>query len=457
MRSPSLPHDEAARLRLIESCRILDSEPEPQFDAVAALAAELCDTPMALVTIVAGDRQWFKARVGVGLTSTGRDVAFCAHALERSELVVQDAATDQRFADNPLVTGDPHIRFYAGVPLYVDEGSAIGTLCVLDRVPRSLSPAQLEGLRALSRQVAAEIRSRRGPEPETTKSDDVPVGRGARVGRFVLGPELGRGGVGVVFSARDEGGRRFALKVLLPSWRRNADVVERFVREARVLSRLSSRHVVRIVDVGNLPKDRGDLPWIAMEHLEGRDLDAVLRARGPLPFREACGYVGDACEALAEAHALDFVHRDLKPSNLFLADDGPHARVLKVLDFGIARVAVAGDERLTRVGSVFGSMQYMPPEQMLGAADVDARSDLWSLGVTLYRLLSGRFPFEAGSDLLLCVQVLQSEPVALRAVAPSVPAEVEAIVARCLRKERDERFASALELRDACLSVLRSG
>ena len=154
--------NERERLEALRRYRILDTLPEPDFDDLASLAARICGTPTALITLVDADRQWFKAKVGLDATQTPRDVAFCAHAILHSDLlVVPDATADQRFATNPFVTGPPHIRFYAGAPLMSPDGHALGTLCVIDQVPRQLTPEQAEALRALSRQVVAELELRR--------------------------------------------------------------------------------------------------------------------------------------------------------------------------------------------------------------------------------------------------------------------------------------------------------
>lgn len=158
---PAKPANEKQRLETLRGYEILDTEPEAAFDDLTFLASYLCETPVALISLVDADRQWFKSKVGVSVLETSRDIAFCASAILQPDLfIVPDATQDERFADNPLVAADPKIRFYAGAPL-MTQGQALGTLCVVDRVPRELLPEQLEALRALSRQVVAQLDLRR--------------------------------------------------------------------------------------------------------------------------------------------------------------------------------------------------------------------------------------------------------------------------------------------------------
>jgi GAF domain-containing protein len=156
------PVNEEGRIAALEKYAILDTDPEQPFDDLTLLASFVCKTPIALISLVDEDRQWFKSRVGMDASETSRDIAFCSTAILQSDvLVVPDALLDERFRDNPLVVSDPHIRFYAGAPLINEDGYALGTLCVVDRSPRELAPEQREALKALSRLVLAQLEFRR--------------------------------------------------------------------------------------------------------------------------------------------------------------------------------------------------------------------------------------------------------------------------------------------------------
>ncbi len=167
------PENEAARLDALREYRVLDTAAEQCFDDLTALASHICETPVALVSLVDRDRQWFKSRVGLDVAETSREVAFCAHSILGNEVfVVPDATQDPRFADNPLVTSGPQIRFYAGAPLISPQGHAVGTLCVIDRRPRHLSPEQMQALRALGRQVVQQLEMRIKFRELLTASED---------------------------------------------------------------------------------------------------------------------------------------------------------------------------------------------------------------------------------------------------------------------------------------------
>jgi tRNA A-37 threonylcarbamoyl transferase component Bud32 len=450
-----IPDDEATRLALLKACNIIYTPAEEAFDDVARLAADLCGAEIALITLVDSDYQWFKARVGIEQVGTPRDLSFCGHCINHHHpLVVHDTHQDPRFADNPLVLGDPKIRFYAGVPLLVDAGSSIGALSVADRFPRTLTPRQLESLQRLARQIARELRLRRDLGRPITEGNEAefPIGPGAIVGgRWTIGRALGRGATGAVFEASDGAGAtgdrvtgdRVALKVLLPEWTTNQVVVERFAREARVLMRLKTPHVGRLLEVGNLDVAQGGLPFLVLEYLEGIDLEGWLEAKGRVPYRDAFAWAAAACDGVAEAHDLGVIHRDLKPSNVFLATREGGPPMVKVLDFGLA----AGDpaagtaSKLTNVESLMGSPAYMSPEQMLESSDVDARSDIWSMGALLYETVSGALPFAGDNQLQLFANVMTKPPLPLRGRV-ELPPSFEEVILRCLRRRREDRYDS---------------
>ncbi len=291
--APRPPDEPSKRLALLKACNIIYTPAEQAFDDVARLAADLCGTEIALITLVDSDYQWFKARVGVEQEGTARNLSFCGHCIAAGhELVVEDTHADPRFSDNPLVTGDPNIRFYAGVPLEVEGGSAVGALSVADREVRTLTDRQLDALKRLARQISRELRLRRDLDRATLRPNplaDLPIGPGSIVlGRWRVTREVGRGGVGAVFEAVDPSGDRAAIKLLLPVWRSHDQVLERFAREARVLMRLTTPHVGKLLDVGNLDATDGALPFLVLEvPRRGRSRADDPGSASRLPFREA--------------------------------------------------------------------------------------------------------------------------------------------------------------------------
>jgi len=256
---------------------------------------------------------------------------------------------------------------------------------------------------------------------------------------------VGRGGMGIVFEAVHRRLRqRVALKMLHPHVKEEPGVIERFEREARAAGQLLSTNVARVLDVAT---SSTGLPYIVMEFLEGRDLQDELEVRKQLPIQEAVDYVLQACAAMREAHALGIIHRDLKPANLFVCPtaEGP---VIKILDFGISKITTEVDGRLTAAMTTLGSPIYMSPEQLRGASEVDARTDIWSLGVVLYELLAGKPP-HAGTLTAVTAAIIADAPPRLALFRDDVPSELEAVIVKALQKFPANRFADAESLAEA--------
>jgi serine/threonine protein kinase len=266
-------------------------------------------------------------------------------------------------------------------------------------------------------------------------------------GKFVVERVLGIGGMGVVVAAHHTHlDQTVAIKFLRRDAAKDELAVSRFLREARAVSALQSEHVVRVMDAGRL--DDG-LPYLVMEYLNGLDLDQVLVQRGKLALEEAVEYLLQAMEAVADAHAAGIVHRDLKPSNLFLTARADGSPLVKVLDFGISKAFDATGAKhvsLTATSMTLGSPLYMSPEQVRSSKTVDARTDVWALGIIAYELLAGVQPFEAETVTGLCAKIVADEPVPLRSIRPDVPPAFEAVVMRCLEKSAASRYQSVAEL-----------
>jgi serine/threonine-protein kinase len=260
-------------------------------------------------------------------------------------------------------------------------------------------------------------------------------------GKYRVERVLGQGGMGVVVAARQlDLDRLVALKFIIPQ--RGAEEIQlaRFMAEARAASKLQSEHVGRIHDVGKL--DDG-APYLVMELLDGKDLAAALRERGGLPVDDALLYVLQAAHAVAEAHNFGIVHRDLKPADLFLTWTAADEPLVKVLDFGVSKPA-HGEERMTRTGEMLGSPAYMSPEQIKASREVDARSDVWSLGVILYELLAGPgvTPFKGGTTYELMMKIAMEEPTSLAKHRPDLPRGLISVVMACFEKDKLRRYAS---------------
>jgi serine/threonine-protein kinase len=251
--------------------------------------------------------------------------------------------------------------------------------------------------------------------------------------------------MGVVVAARHATlGHRVALKLVSEANLADADAFARFSREARVVASLESDHIVRVTDFGM----HGATPYMVMELLAGRDLGSEMRERNVLPAQEAADYLIQACDGLSVAHAKGVVHRDVKLANLFLSVRADGQRVVKVLDFGVSKLQGAAQDEpsLTRTTVMIGSPAYMSPEQLRDPRTVDARADVWSLGVALYRMLTNASPFEGLSTTALCAAIAADSPTQLRPRAPEVPGRLEAVVLRCLEKRPEARYPSVAAL-----------
>jgi serine/threonine-protein kinase len=262
--------------------------------------------------------------------------------------------------------------------------------------------------------------------------------------RYRIEAEIGRGAMGVVFRARDPGNQAVAIKVLLPEAIDAPGATERFTNESQAARILTNEHAVKVFDAGALDNA---LPYMVMELLEGVDFESLLEKRDPLPVAEASDVVIEACAALAEAHGHGMVHRDLKPGNLFAARCPDGRTRVKVLDFGLSKVAAQMRQvALTSTGTMLGTPYYMAPEQLRSAKGADHRADVWSLGVILYEFVTKTVPFDGSSFGMLFGKIITEEPKPLASVRPDVPAGFAEVVHRCLKKNRDDRYADVTAL-----------
>ncbi|UXY28759.1 protein kinase domain-containing protein [Streptomyces sp. HUAS TT20] len=282
------------------------------------------------------------------------------------------------------------------------------------------------------------------------------AGRALAGGRYQLRDLLGEGGMASVHLAYDAVlDRQVAIKTLHTELGREQAFRERFRREAQAVAKLTHTNIVSVFDTGEDDLDGMTTPYIVMEYIEGRPLGSVLdedvHRQGAMPVDKALKITADVLAALEISHEMGLVHRDIKPGNVMMTKRG----VVKVMDFGIARAMQSGVTSMTQTGMVVGTPQYLSPEQALGRG-VDARSDLYSVGIMLFQLVTGRLPFDADSPLAIAYAHVQEEPVAPSSINRALPPAVDALVARALKKNPNERFPSAESMRGECLRVAAS-
>ncbi|MGC4065292.1 MAG: serine/threonine-protein kinase [Polyangiaceae bacterium] len=258
-------------------------------------------------------------------------------------------------------------------------------------------------------------------------------------GRFRLERVLGTGGMGIVYLATDLSiDRQVAVKILRSTVIQSEEARIRLQREMEVLARLKSPHIAEYHSSGYLSDHS---PYLVIEYLNGCDLRSELRLRGTIPIPEACAYLLQACRGMKVAHEQNIVHRDLKPHNLILTTVGER-RIVKVVDFGIAKVLGEADLGLTASDTAVGTPLYMCPEQLLGPRRITTRSDLWSLGVILYELISGTSPFADDSPGAVIAAITMDEPVPIRQLLPETPKELAELIHRALQKRPERRLAT---------------
>jgi serine/threonine protein kinase len=291
-----------------------------------------------------------------------------------------------------------------------------------------------------------------GPASVADLPENAPQPGDVLAGKYRVESVLGVGGMGMVLLVRHiDLGQQMAIKLMMPGVIHDEQAGARFVREARAAAAIQSEHVVRIFDVGTF--DSG-LPYMVMELLRGEDLSQMLARETELPLEAAVDYVLQASHAIAEAHARGIVHRDLKPSNLFVTTRSDGTPLIKVLDFGISKalnpeVDVPSSANLTATSAIMGSPLYMSPEQVRNAKQVDARTDIWALGVILHELLTGAPAFSADTLPGICAAITADDPPPLRSLRDDAPIELEAVLTKCLEKSVTKRYQTTKDFMTA--------
>jgi serine/threonine-protein kinase len=271
--------------------------------------------------------------------------------------------------------------------------------------------------------------------------------------RWRITREIGMGGMGVVYAAEDiGGGPEVAVKVLRDDVRELDGTEERFLREVRLAAQLRSKHAVRILGSGSA---KNGAPFMVMELLEGVCLSRLAKVRGRVAEEDAIEFIVEACDAVGEAHEAGIVHRDLKLGNLFLCSPAHRPVLVKVLDFGLAKNLLSDEPSLTAPDDGFGTPQFMPPEQYIDVAQVDSRSDVWSLGICLYRLVAGVYPVNGSTMAQLCIELSRKDFVMppLRSHLKAASRELERVLACALSREKNERYPDAVHLGAALRAV----
>jgi len=288
--------------------------------------------------------------------------------------------------------------------------------------------------------------------PAVDLERDAMIGR--QVGSYRIAKLLGEGGMGAVYLGEHPAiGSKVAIKMLHAQYAAKPAIVERFFNEARSVNLIGHDNIVKILDFDVTEEGRH---YFVMEFLHGRALQALLQPGEPLPLERAGPILLQCCRALQAAHERGIVHRDFKPDNVFLVEQAGRRDVVKLVDFGIAKLAADSGGGMTQPGTVMGTPAYMSPEQAAGEATIDARSDVYSLGVTMFQMATGRLPFaDAGPSFgKILVAHLQQPPPLPRSIEPGVPEELERIVLRTLEKKPEDRYASMTDLHDALLGCM---